>query len=78
MKFSEKRFRLCSPSEMPLYDLKKEDHFGKVCWKYCSKKAFWSKKCKIWETEIYDLLDKEVFTRFLNAGFVIIKEDRIN
>jgi len=48
------------------------NNVAKLCYRYCSKQILWD-KCAGKELIIEDLNDKEVWQKFLNAGFVFRK-----
>lgn len=47
---------------------KKVDGFE---YRYCQKKKFLSKKCKVWKIDYYDLSDPLIKTKLINMGFVL-------
>jgi len=63
--FRKRTYRPCTKLEM-------SNNVAKLCYRYCSKQILWN-KCAGKELIIEDLNDKDVWQKFLNAGFVFRK-----
>lgn len=44
--------------------------FAGFWYKYCVKKKFFSRKCKEWKIDKYDMSNKDVRMKLINMGFV--------
>ena len=66
-KFRARTYRFCKPTET-------KNYIGKLCYRWCKERAFFSNKCKVMATDIIEV--SKYHDKLLNAGFVVISRDR--